>query len=50
MFYFKVVPFQFITSAVSCNKMIKLLLNGLTNVDRYVDDILAYGNEAKVNW
>ena len=42
MFRFKVVPFGLVTSGASCNRLMHMLLQGIQQVDSYVDDLLAH--------
>ena len=42
MFRFKVVPFGLVTSGASCNRLMHMLLQGIEQVDSYVDDLLAH--------
>jgi len=42
---FKVMPFRMVNSESTYNRMIRKLLNGMANLESYVDDILGHSKE-----
>jgi hypothetical protein len=42
LFQFKVMPFGLVNAGASCVRLMRKLLNGMENVDSFVDDIFVY--------
>ena len=39
---FKVLPFGLVTAQACCSKLMRKLLNGMSNIDNFVDDIIIF--------